>query len=166
MPIASLPLQPGSRPKATRYFNEGVQLQQQRNLGAAISSYGKAIATDPSFAQSYYNLAIAYRDARQFDNALDNYELALLANPNFTDARYNYALLLQEQGYTDDAIAQYEKILEGNYNEVSAHLSVAALYARNPATLPKAREHYQTYLKLSPQSPFARNIRRWLDQNK
>jgi hypothetical protein len=40
------------------------------------------------------------------------------------------------------------------------------LYARNRATFANAREHYQIYLKLSPNSPLARDIRRWLDQNR
>ena len=96
---------------------------------------------------------------------MENYELALIANPSSTDARINYAILLQEQGYTDDAITQFEKILAANPNEASAHLSLGGLYAHDRATYAKARDHYQTFLKLSPNSPLARDIRRWLDQN-
>ena len=56
--------------------------------------------------------------------------------------------------------------MESSPNEASAHLSIATLYARDRSTFGKAREHYQTYLKLSPNSPLARDIRRWLDQNR
>lgn len=165
-PVAVKTLSPGNRTKALAYFNEGVKSQQQGNVANAIAGYGKAIAADPAFAKAYYNLAIAYRNAGQPERAMDNYELALMADPRYADARFNYAILLQEQGYIDDAISQYAKTLQANPNDASAHLSIAGLYARDHATVAKAREHYQAFLKLSPNSPLARDIRRWLDQNR
>jgi tetratricopeptide (TPR) repeat protein len=158
-------LKAGNREKANTYFNQAVQFQKQGKLTSAISAYSKAIATDPSYAQAYYNLAIAHRDSNQLEHALDNYELALQANEKFTDARFNYAILLKELGYTDDAIAQYEILLQQNPNEASLHLTVATLYAHNRATLDAARLHYEAYLRLAPNSPLERDIRRWLDQN-
>jgi tetratricopeptide (TPR) repeat protein len=167
-PIPTRTLKAGNRTRATAYFNQAVQLQQQGKLPAAISSYGKAISVDPTCSQAYYNLAIAYRDSRQFDRALDNYELALMADNKFTDARYNYAILLQDQGCTKDAIAQYETLLQQAPNEAAEtlHLAVATLYVRDPSTFDKAREHYQAYLKLAPNSPAARDIRDWLDHHR
>jgi tetratricopeptide (TPR) repeat protein len=164
-PLPARTLKAGNRTQAKLYFNEGIAYQQQGKLSTAIGSYTKSVAADPSFAHAYYNLAIAYRDNRQPERALDNYELALLANPQFTDARFNYAILLQQEGYTLDALAQYEKILQDNPNDASVHLTVATLYAREKATKDKARQHYQAFLKLSPNSPLARDIRRWLDLN-
>jgi tetratricopeptide (TPR) repeat protein len=163
---ATATLKAGNRQKAVPFFNDGVKLQQQGNLTGAITAYRKAIAADAAYASAYYNLAIAYREARQPDNALSNYELALIASPEYTDARFNYAILLQEQGYYDDAIAQYERILQMNPNDATAHLSVANLYARDRATQAKAREHYQAFVRLAPDSPLARDIRRWLEQNR
>jgi tetratricopeptide (TPR) repeat protein len=165
VPVATQTLKAGNRAKAQTLFNEGIALQQQGKLTEAIASYNRAIAADPSFANAYYNLAIACRDARQPARALDNYELALLANPKFTNARINYAILLQQEGYTTDALAQYEQVLQETPNDASIHLTVATLYARDRATKDKARQHYQAFLKLSPNSPAARDIRRWLEQN-
>ena len=165
-PIATKTLKPGNHTRALAYFNEGVALQLQNKPANAVADYTKAITADPAFAKAYYNLAIAYRNAGQTDRALDNYELALIADPNYADARFNYAVLLQEQGYSDDAIAQFERILAGNPNDASTHLSLGNLYSRDRATYARAREHYQAFLKLSPNSPLARDIRRWLDQNR
>jgi len=159
-------LTPGNRTKALVYFNEGVKFQQQGNVTGAIADYDKAIAADATFAKAYYNLAIAYRSAGQPEPAMENYELALVADPHYIDARFNYAILLQEQGYIDDAISQYSMILQADPNDASAHVSIAGLYARDRATIAKAREHYQAFLRLSPNSPLARDIRRWLDQNR
>jgi tetratricopeptide (TPR) repeat protein len=165
-PIATKILKSGNTAKALSYFNDGVKAQQQGNLTAAIANYGKAVAADPSFKKAYYNLAITYRNAGQPERAMENYELALVADPRYVDARFNYGIVLQEQGYIDDAIVQYAKVLQANPNDATAHLFIAGLYARDRATLDKAREHYQTFLKLSPNSPVAREIRRWLDQNR
>ena len=163
--IAAQTLKSGNRAKAQPFFSSGIALQQQGKLSAAAASYGKSVAADPSFADAYYNLAIVYRDARQPERALDNYELALIANPKFTDARFNYAILLQQEGYNVDALAQYEQVLQETPNNASVHLTVATLYARDRATKDKARQHYQAFLKFSPSSPLARDIRHWLDQN-
>jgi tetratricopeptide (TPR) repeat protein len=162
IPIATRTLKPGNRTKALVYFNTGVNDQPQNRVG----DYTKAIAADPTYAPAYYNLAITYANIGQHDRALDNYELALIADPQYTDARFNYALLLQNQGYIDDAIVQFEKTLAANPNDAPAHLSLGGLYARDRATYAKARDHYQAFLKLLPNSPPARDIRRWLDQNR
>jgi tetratricopeptide (TPR) repeat protein len=164
--LAAKPLVAGDRARAKSLFTDAARLHQQGKLPAAIAGYAKAIAADASYAQPYYNLAIAYRDNRQYDLAFDNYELALQADPQFTDARYNYAILLQNQGYVADALDQYERILRVNPADAAVHLTAAALYARDPATRESARQHYETYLRLSPGSPLARDIRAWLDQNR
>lgn len=164
-PIAARTLKPGNRAKAVALFNNAATLQTHNKVADAISEYAKVIAIDPSFSRAYYNLAIAYGTIGQTERAMDNYELAIMADPNYLDARYNYALLLQSQGYTDDAIAQYKRILAANPNDASTHLVLGRLYARDRATYAEARDHYQSFLKLDPNSPLARDIRRWLDQN-
>ena len=165
-PVVTAGLKAGDRSAAKVFFNDGIAQQQQTKLPAAIAAYAKAVTADPTFAQAYYNLGIAYRDANQPDKALDNYELALATQPDFRDARFNYAILLQQQGFIVDALAQYEKILEINPNEPAVRLTAATLYARDPATRAKARQHYDAYLRLVPNSPMARDIRDWLDKNK
>ena len=165
-PASKRPLPRGDRVEATRFFNEGVKRQKQGNPNEAIALYQKAVTTDLSFTSAYYNLGIAYRALGQPEKALDHYELAIMSNPDFIEGQFNYAILLHEQGYLDDAIAAYEKPLEMNPQDASSHVAVANLYARNPATLGKARKHYRAYLRLAPNSLIARDIRRWLDQTR
>ena len=164
--VTSPALKAGDRAAAQKFFNEGIAHQQQGNLASAMAAYAQAVAADPTFGQAYYNLGIASRDANHPDRALDNYELALAVQPDFRDARFNYAILLQQQGFLLDALVQYEKILEINPNEPSVRLTAATLYARDPATRAKARQHYDAYLRLVPNSPMARDIQDWLDKNR
>jgi tetratricopeptide (TPR) repeat protein len=163
--IATRTLKPGNRNKALVFFNQGAYLQRQGKATDAISEYTRAAAADPSYSRIYYNLAIAYNSIGQPERALDNYELALMADPNYADARFNYALGLQTSGYIDDAITQYKKILAANPNDAATHLLIGGLYARDRATYPQAREQYQQFLKLSPDTRIARETRHWLDQN-
>ncbi|MEI6084228.1 MAG: tetratricopeptide repeat protein [Verrucomicrobiota bacterium] len=164
-PVSVGTLKAGDRTKAKTAFNEGITQQQQGKPNAAIAAYGRAVAADPSFAQPYYNLAIAYVEMRLADKALDNYELALAADPDFSNARYNYAIILQKQGYLTDALAQYELFLAKNPKDASLHLIAASLYARDPQTKDKARQHYQAVQKLTPDSPAGRDARDWLSKN-
>jgi tetratricopeptide (TPR) repeat protein len=164
-PIAPQTLKPGNRNKALVFFNNAAALQRQGKAADAIAEYTKAVAADPAYSRIYYNLAIAYTSIGQTERALDNYELALMADPNYVDARFNYALLLQTTGYTEDAITQFKKILATNPSDATTHLLIGRLYARDRATLPQARDHYQQFLKLAPDSPLARETRHWLDQN-
>jgi len=163
--MAAHTLKPGDRTKALALFNTAASLQRQNKLADAIALYAKAVAADPSYALAYYNLAIAYANIGQTERALDNYELALMADPNYVNARFNYAIQLQVQGYFDDAIAQYKRVVAANPNDATAHLLLGRLYARDRATYAEARDHYQTFLKLAPNSTLARDTRRWLDQN-
>ncbi len=163
-PVAVKVLKPGDRATATVYYNEGVKYQQSQP-GTAIADYTRAVAADPTFAKAYYNLGIGYANAGRPEQAMENYEMALLADSSYADARFNYAILLRQQGYTDDAVTQLERIIAENPNDAAAHLSVATIYAHDRATVAKARDHYLAYLRLSPNSPAARDIRRWLDQN-
>jgi len=165
-PLPTTPLPNGNRSRATTHYNRGVQHYQRKNIPEAIAAYQAAVEADPSFAAAYYNLAICHQASQQPERALEYYELALRANPDYADARFNYAILLHEQGYTDNAIAQYDRIVAANPNDAAAHLSLATLYAQNKATTGKARDHYTAYIRLAPNSPLARDIRRWLDQNR
>lgn len=165
IPIAIRALKAGNRAKATAYYNAGANYQTQDQPAKAVAEYTQAVAADPSFAKAYYNLAIAYTSLGQTARALDTYELALVADSHYGNARFNYAVLLQEQGYVDDAITQFERILVDNPNDAITHFSLGSLYSRDRATYAKARDHYETFLKLAPNSTLSRTVRRWLDQN-
>ncbi len=165
-PVAAGSLSAGNRTKAALIYNRGVKAHQREDFAAAIREYQQAAQADPSFAAAYYNLGICYRASRDPVRALESYERALQADPDYKNARFNYAIVLQEQGYRLDAIEQYETLLASHPNEAAVHLSVAKLYAQNRATVANARTHYQAYLRLQPNSPAARDIRRWLERNR
>ena len=164
-PIVVPTLKAGNRSKAESYFNEGILMQQQGRLVAAIALYTKAVSADPTFSKAYYNMAIAYQGAKQTEKALDNYELALAANQSFSDAHFNYAILLQEEGYLAEALAQYEKFIELKPNDERGLFAAATLYSRDAATKDKARQYFIAYLKVAPNSPSSSQVRDWLGKN-
>jgi tetratricopeptide (TPR) repeat protein len=152
----------GDRKKAEALFPEAYRLAQLRNLDAAALQYQKVIAADPSFETAHYNLGAVYLEQRQFERAIVANETALAIRPNYLNARLNYAVALQSAGYLEDAILQYKKVLELNPREETAHLGLGTIYADNPATRTLARQHYEKFVELAPNSPHAREVKRWL----
>ena len=102
-------------------------------------------------AYRFYSLA-GQRDAVLVDNALS---FSGLRTPNSV-------LVLITGGFHTEGI---ERILAESPNDAIAHFSLGNLYARDRATYAKARDHYQQFLKLSPNSTLSRGVRHWLEQN-
>jgi tetratricopeptide (TPR) repeat protein len=152
----------GDRKKAEALFPEAYRLAQLQNLDAAALQYQKVIAADPSFEMAYYNLGAVYLEQRQFERAIVANETALAIRPNYLNARLNYAVALQRAGFLLDAAEQYKKVLEQNPKEETAHLGLGTIYADNPATRTQARWHYEKFVELAPNSPHAREVKRWL----
>jgi tetratricopeptide (TPR) repeat protein len=159
-------LREGDRAKAVEAFNDGVRLHRDGRLNDAVAAYHRSTRLDPTFATAYYNLAIAYRALGLQERALEAYDWALAANPNYNDARFNQAILLQELGYLDEAAENFEVLARANPRDATVQWALAKIYERDPATRAKARAAYETFLKLEPTSPLAREARAWLAANR
>ena len=163
-----LPLPPGdavdadARRRASERFREGAAQQQAGNLDEAVALYLRALAADPVSPETLYNLAICFRAQGAKIEAVACYLSALEAKPDYVSARYNLALLMEEEGDVPGATYHWEKLLELRPNEPAAHLALGRIYARDPATLGKSRQHYARYAQLDPDNPVARRLREWL----
>jgi tetratricopeptide (TPR) repeat protein len=64
----------------------------QKKFGNAEIAYQKAIALNPSHADSYNNLGEALGELKQFPRAIDAFAKAIALNPALLKARYNQAV--------------------------------------------------------------------------
>ncbi len=167
-PVPELPGAGTSAPaksEALARFRDAFEKQRRGNLDEAMALYREAIRLDPQMARAFYNLAICHRQREENPEAIGCYLAAIRIRPAYVDARHNIALLLEKMGDLQGAILQWSKILESDPRDATAHVALGDIYRRDPATIDKARYHYEWFVKLDPQNPLARDVRRWLQIN-
>jgi tetratricopeptide (TPR) repeat protein len=157
---------PGKRDAALAEFNRGAQAQKERKLDQAVYSYKEAIKLDPTLTSAYYNLGTAFQAQRLPNQAIEMYQIALSQQPGMFNARLNLGMLYEAQGYLSDAAEQFDAIVRSAPDNATAHLLLGRIYARFEPARSLARQHYQRYLELAPNSVDARRVERWLQQNK
>ena len=155
----------GDRATASKYFSQGVQMQQARRLPEATQSYRQATQMDPAYYEAYYNLGLTSVEQGNLPAALDYYEMALAIQPDSLDARYNFALALRQANYPVDAVNEFERILIKHPDEARVHLALGNLYTQQFHQVNAARKHYVRVLELEPGNSQANAIRYWLTSN-
>jgi Flp pilus assembly protein TadD len=137
------------KPSAPMYYNLGVSLQAQGELGAAIESYQKSLAIKRDDAQVLSNLGTALQAQGQLDGAVENFRRAIAIRPNYAEAHSNLGVALQARGDLAAAIASLRRAIAINPNDAGAHSNLGvALLAQG--TLDSAAESLRRALAIKP----------------
>jgi tetratricopeptide (TPR) repeat protein len=88
---------------ADEYLRIANDQMEARQYDQAVTSYQKAIAQNPRFADAYSNLGILYKRQNKLDEAERQFKMALAVNPQHEAAQANLTNLLRRKG-------DYEKI--------------------------------------------------------
>lgn len=80
-----------------KYFIDGYNAINNKELDRAIALTKTAIAIDPASAPAYNNLGAAYNELKMWDSAIVACQKALEIDPNFTLAKNNLNWALQEK---------------------------------------------------------------------
>jgi protein O-GlcNAc transferase len=111
-----------SNPANAGYFvNHGIALKELGQLGAAITSYDRAIALAPNYAAAYYSRGNAQKALNQLDAAIASYDKALALQPNDVLAHTNRGMALEELQQLDAALASHDKAVALAPNFPEAH---------------------------------------------
>ena len=109
----------------------------------AEEAYRKAVALDPSHAETYYNFGVFCFERRRLAEARASFEQAVKLNPRHAEALHNWAVILEGEGKWDQAAALYGRALDAKpaYPLAHFHLSGQANTDGPPSTLglPAAR---------------------------
>ena len=101
--------------QARMYRNDGLELQKQNNLDAAMSNYQKAVLLDPDFVDAYNDLGIIYEAAGQIEKAKEMYLKAIEIAPNYPNSYSNLALLYESQkDYAGAILCWVKRAVVGN----------------------------------------------------
>ncbi len=111
-------------PEAYKYCCEAEYLKKNGLYQEAVTSYKKAIETDPHCIHAYYTLALLYHQTQQFDSAIMYLKKVIDLDPSDASAMNNLGVLFYATNQLHEAKHSFEEALsiEENYHEAQDNL--------------------------------------------
>ena len=154
------------RARAYEHYLEGCRYDEnERTFDEAEEAYKRALELDPTLSNALTNLGnLEYRRDR-IEEAEEYYRRALASDPEQPEALYNLGFLCFERDEIDQAIILFGQALVSDPSFADAHFNMAmALEERGDGAA--ARPHWDHYLALEPDGPWADIAEKHLDRSR
>ncbi len=130
------------------------EAEEANELAAAIDFCHAILARDGPRADICFLIGeLLYRD-QQLIAARERYYMSIELDPEFVEARTSLAGVLAETGQSDLAVAAYRGALELHDDYPDAHYNLARILDDLGHDV-EAKHHWQRFLSLAPESPWA-----------
>ena len=155
--------------RAQEQFLEAVAAEESGDKAKAIRLYEEILSHAPDYAPASINLGTLYFHEKNFLRAELHYRHATLADPEYVLAYFDLGNVLDELGRLEESIAAYKKAiaLAPRYADAHYNLALASERTRQDRL---ALKHWQAYLRIDSQGPWAdharERIRRLLGREK
>lgn len=135
--------------RALEFSRNGVALEEDGNIDAAIEAYREAIALDADCVDAHYNLGVVLAKRGDVAESSAAYRRAIELNPEHADAHNNLGSILETDGLPDAAIVEYSRAIESSPQHAAARFNLAnVLHSRG--RINEAIAEYRVALKLEP----------------
>jgi tetratricopeptide (TPR) repeat protein len=162
-------------PKCTEcYINIGATYALKKDYAQSETAYKKALEIDPNAVEAYYGLASIYNDQKKFTEAQAMSAEAGkrsgaaggagAAAPN-ADTLYNQGVIAWNGKDYPKAQELFAATIAANPNHAESHYMLG-LADLNLGKLPEAAKEFETYLKLAPTGPNAKQAQANFDMLK
>jgi cytochrome c-type biogenesis protein CcmH/NrfG len=152
-------------PKCTEcYINIGATLALKKDYAASEAAYKKALELDPNSVESYYGLAAIYNDQKKFPEAQAASAEASKRSgaataagggaPN-ADVLYNQGVIAWNANDFAKAQEHFAAAVAANPNHAESHFMLGRTNL-NLGKLPEAAKEFETYVKIAPTGPNAK----------
>ncbi len=139
-------------------FLAAVQAEEAEEKQEAIRLYEEIIEIDPEYAAAYINLGTIYFHLRQYARAEVMYRRATAADPSYVLAYFDLGNVLDELQRFEESILAYQQAIALSPHYADAHYNLALAYERKGQHR-QALCHWQTYVRLDKQGPWAEHAR-------
>lgn len=144
---------------AQDWFAIGVEAEASGRLDDAVRAYEHALPG--GLAEAHFNLGNCYYELKKRKQAVDQFAAAIQRAPDYAEAWNNLGIVRGEIGDRHGAVEAFEKALELVPHYADAHYNLAE--AQNViGDLEGARRHWRAYLTFDPNSRWAEQVRRRL----
>jgi tetratricopeptide (TPR) repeat protein len=157
LPLARLS-QASDAPTPETFSAMAEELEAEGELAAAADLYHAALSAGGPNADLCFALAEVFYRLGDLTAARERYFMAIELDESFVEARANLGCLLAEQGELPMAVAALEGALRYHPDYADAHYHLAGTLhqlGRRDA----ARAHWNAFLGLAPESPWAAEVR-------
>lgn len=154
-----------AKPTAESHLVVGQAYLNTGRIDLALHSFRRATQLKPDMAQAHLLLGSALLKKNLRQQAAESYRLAMRLDGNSSTARTMLTRILAQNsmeylknGKWDDAEAEIQELLRTDANSAEAHLLLGTVLA-NKRQFAAAADEYETFLKMSPNSPNAPRVR-------
>jgi tetratricopeptide (TPR) repeat protein len=151
--------------EAVLLFEKGIKLAGEDKLDEAIQTFQKLIELKPGFVEAHLNIGILYFRQKKDDDA----EKALLKahelkpdeakiNQILAEVYYEKARTLIQSDKTDEALEKLKQAFSLNPNHTYVNYLMGVLFARKEMK-EEAVKHFEMFLQLEPNSPYAEKVK-------
>ncbi|MCB9879671.1 MAG: tetratricopeptide repeat protein [Planctomycetes bacterium] len=144
------------------WFAIGVDAEAAGRLDDAVRAYERALPGGT--AEAHFNLGNCYYALKRRKEAVDQFAGAIARAPDYAEAWNNLGIVRGEVGDRHGAVAALERALELVPHYADAHYNLAEALAV-VGDLERARKHWRAYLTFDPNSRWAEQARRRLQNS-
>ena len=131
------------------HVNLGLTYAGMGEMEKARSSFEKALALNPKYADAHYNLGKLQYERGEKEKAIASFRKTTELNPVHAEAHHNLGNAYHDAGRTEEAIDQYEKVIRINPYYADAYYALGnAYYAAGNRE--KASGFYEKALEINP----------------
>lgn len=144
------------------WFEVGIRAEEDGRLQPAEEAYRKALATGGPKPEICFNLGNTLYAMDRKVEAIKAFTDAVDVDPQYVEAWNNLGNALSECNRPKEAISAYGRALVLEPYYADAHYNLAETLAGS-GRMKLAREHWRSYLRLDPHSPWAEDVRSRLE---
>lgn len=142
------------------YIGIGASSAAKKDYAGAEAAYKKALELDPNMIDAYNGLATIYNDQKKFPEAqamsAEGMKRATAGGgAGNADALYNAGVISWNANDFAKAQEQFAAAVTANPNHAESHFMLGRVYL-NLGKLPDAAKEFETYTKIAPNGPNAK----------
>lgn len=119
---------PGAETAGKKWREKGFSAMEIRYYNVAIACFEKAVALDPTDAESHFNMGICYNKEGKTKEATSCYKKAVAIDPEFAKAHYRLGAIYAEEGKLKKAISEFKKAIAVKPDYREAHCDLGVVY--------------------------------------